>query len=112
MWHDYSDSEFDKHLDGAKNFGLPGMQMEHPTDKSKVLGNKDSALPLSPYEGWKGKTLSPVEFAKVTDILAACNFSEKTHLLTTLATSEAGLVDDEVRRVACGSTIGHETTEG
>lgn len=88
------------------------MQMEHPTDKSKVLGNKDSALPLSPYEGWKGKTLSPVEFAKVTDILAACNLSEKTPLLTTLATSEAGLVDDEVRRVACGSTIGHETTEG
>lgn len=86
--------------------------MEHPIDESKVLGNSASVLPLSPYEGWKGKTLSPVELAKVADILAACNFSKKTNLLTTLATSEAGLVDDEVRRVACGSTIGHETTEG
>lgn len=86
--------------------------MEQPTDKSRVLGDSASVLPLSPYKGWKGKTLSPVELAKVTDILAACNFSDKTHLMTTLATSEAGLVDDEVRRVACGSTIGHETTEG
>lgn len=86
--------------------------MEHPMDESKVLGDSASVLPLSPYRGWKGKKLSPVELAKVADILAACNFSDKTHLLTTLATSEAGLVDDEVRRVACGSTIGHETTEG
>lgn len=85
--------------------------MDHPIDKTKVLGESASVLSLSPYEGWKGKTLSRVEFAKVTDILAACNSAEKTLLLTTLATSEAGLVDDEVRRVACGSTIGHEMTE-
>ncbi|MCJ1347376.1 hypothetical protein MMC31_005600 [Peltigera leucophlebia] len=82
--------------------------MEHPTDKVKVLGDSASVLPLSPYEGWKGKTLSPVEFAKVTDILAACNFSEKTHLLTTLATSEAGLVDDEVRRLAWPLLLGFD----
>lgn len=80
--------------------------MEHPIDESKVLGD------IASVSRWKGKTLSPVELAKVADILAACNFSEKTHLLTTLATSEAGLVDDEVRRVACGSTTGHQITEG
>lgn len=86
--------------------------MEHPIDESKILRDSASVLPLSPYEGWKGKALSPVELAKVADILAACNFSKKTHLLTTLATTEAGLVDDEVRRVACGSTIGHDINEG
>lgn len=86
--------------------------MENPIDESKVLGDIASVSPLSPYVGWKGKTLSPVELAKVADILAACNFSEKTHLLTTLATSKAGLVDDEVRRVACGSMTDHENTGG
>lgn len=86
--------------------------MENPIDESKVLGDIASVSPLSPYVGWKGKKLSPAESAKVADILAACNFSEKTHLLTTLATSKAGLVDDEVRRIACGSTTGHEIAEG
>lgn len=86
--------------------------MENPIDESRVLGDIASVSPLPPYVGRKGKTLSPVESAKVADILGACKFSEKTHLLTTLATSEAGLVDDEVRRVACGSTTGQEITEG
>ena len=90
--------------------------MEHLIDEGnlsnlKYAGHEEASVSLErPLEGWHGRRLSSAERAKVIDILAACKLAEKTHLLTTLATSEAGLVDDEVRRVACGFMTGDETT--
>lgn len=56
-----------------------------------------------PYEGWRGKRLSPAGCTKVSRILAACKEARDGDHLGTLATSKDGLVDDEVRRVACTS---------
>ena len=44
---------------------------------------------------------------KVTRILNACRAPPDTKLLATLATSPAGLVDDEVRRLACMYAAGY-----
>lgn len=61
------------------------------------------ASPESPFEAWRGKSLSPAKYAKGIDIIQACQSIQATDQLATLATSPAGLVDDEVRRIACTS---------
>jgi len=61
-----------------------------------------SQLPLS--ASWRSEPLSATERAKVRDILEACR---DHHLiaLRDLATSEGGLVEDEIRRTACTQAI-------
>jgi len=56
-----------------------------------------------PYDGWRGKRLSPAGCTKVSRILVACKEACEGDHLGTLATLNDGLVDDEVRRVACTS---------
>ena len=67
-------------------------------------GVDESLLSFSsglPFEGWQGRSLSPSQCSKVTDIVAACKSPGKIDLLTRFATSTDGLVDDEVRFLVC-----------
>ena len=73
-------------------------------DSSKLdLRNKHTSSTDRPYDGWRGKRLSPAACNKVSHIVDACREGCKGDHLGTLATSTDGLVDDEVRRIACMS---------
>ncbi len=69
------------------------------------LHNEHTSTTDRPYDGWRGKPLSPAACTKVSYILAACKEGSVDDHLGTLATSADGLVDDEVRRVACTSMV-------
>lgn len=56
-----------------------------------------------PVATWQGRPLSHAECTKVASIATACESIQPIERLTALATSRAGLVDDEVRRLACES---------
>ena len=61
----------------------------------------------APFDGWKGGSLTQEACTKVNRILAVCNGKQDLGSLVALATSAGGLVDDEVRRVACTSLRKH-----
>ena len=65
------------------------------------LHNKHISTTDRPYDEWRGKPLLPAACTKVSHILAACKQGCVDDHLGILATSADGLVDDEVRRVAC-----------
>lgn len=50
---------------------------------------------------WPSRELPLAERSKVKQILAACKEPCDVDLLVSLASTTGGLVDDEVRRVAC-----------
>ncbi|KAK0276048.1 GTPase-activating protein gyp8 [Friedmanniomyces endolithicus] len=66
------------------------------------MSSSTSQLPLS--ASWRSEPLSATEQAKVRNILKACR---DRHLvaLRDLATSEGGLIEDEIRRTACTQAI-------
>ena len=67
---------------------------------------KDAIPPKGrPFDEWKGKPLTQEACIKVNRILTACGKQRDLRSLVALATSAGGLVDDEVRRVACMSMI-------
>ena len=68
------------------------------TEKSNVLDQ--SIPPLS--AAWRPEPLSPDELRKVHKILQACK-DRDLEALRMHATSPGGLVEDEVRRLACMS---------
>jgi len=53
---------------------------------------------------WRPKPLSAVETDKVMQILQACR-DRDLEALSALATSEHGLIEDEIRRTACESPL-------
>lgn len=68
-------------------------------------GHDGTALTSSepPWAPCQARSLSPAECTKVATIMTACESARPIDLLSELATSNAGLVDDEVRRLACES---------
>ena len=56
------------------------------------------------HDGWYGNAPPPAARIKVLGILAACKESCNGDHLRKLATATDGLINDEVRRVACTST--------
>lgn len=60
-----------------------------------------SSAPRLPLNGMPSNPLHLTASPKALQILQACTDSADTHKLATLATSKSGLVDDEVRRLAC-----------
>ena len=74
------------------------------------LRNEHISSTDRPYDGWRGNRLSPAACTKVLLILDACREGCKGDHLGTLAASTDGLIDDEVRRVACTSMAGLEDT--
>ena len=78
-----------------------GDQDEHV--KSIVPLKQDVELYGVPYQNWQGKPLlSRADCTKVLCIRDACKAGNR-HLISLLATSSDGLIDDEVRREACTS---------
>jgi hypothetical protein len=61
-------------------------------------------------EGRSGRSLDPLQRAKVIEILSCCHDRGKNVELALLATSTSGLVDDEVRRLACMFATSHLKT--
>jgi len=55
------------------------------------------------YEEWKGEPSTQEDCTKVDRVLAACKATPDWNSIVALATSTGGLVNDEVRRVACTS---------
>ena len=73
-------------------------------DTSKLnLRNEHTSSTDRPYDGWGGKRLSSAACGKISHSLHACREGCEGDHLGTLATSTDGLVDDEVRRIACTS---------
>ena len=74
-------------------------------DKEGIAAGADDEPPATwrgkPYGHWRGKLLTRQECSKVADIVTACKDARDVRLLATYATSPHGLVDDEVRRMAC-----------
>lgn len=87
--------------------GLEDEDVAVESVKNDLRNEAASSSDLS-YDGWRGKRLSPAACTKVSHILVACNEACEGDPLGTLATSKDGLVDDEVRRVACTSTANLE----
>lgn len=56
-----------------------------------------------PFAHWQGRLLTHEECSKVKEIVAACEDAHGMRLLVKYATSPHGLVDDQVRRIACMS---------
>lgn len=57
-----------------------------------------SGQPVS--NSWRDEPLTSAESSKVTDILQACKNGDREQLAA-LATSSGGLIEDQVRRIAC-----------
>lgn len=79
-----------------------------PSDRNQINqhGGASSGASASsgrPFAARQGRSLSTTECAKVASIWTACESTRPIGLLTTMATSNAGLVNDEVRRLACES---------
>lgn len=68
-----------------------------------ATGNQPSLPPLS--ASWRREQLSQSERDKAFEILKACG-DRDLDKLRDLATSEGGLVEDEIRRTACMHTAG------
>ena len=71
-----------------------------------------SASSEPPLAACQGRSWSAAECTKVATILTACESSRPIDLLTSMATSRAGLVDDEVRRLACESMTTMDSLRG
>ena len=60
-----------------------------------------SSAPRQPFNGMPSNPLHLAASPKALQILQACTGSADSDRLATLAASKSGLVDDEVRRLAC-----------
>lgn len=73
--------------------------------EDEIATGADDEFPAAPrarpLAHWQGKLLSQEECSKVGKIVAACEDTRDVRLLATYATSPHGLVDDQVRRIAC-----------
>lgn len=63
--------------------------------------SRSHSSPTHPYETWQGRGLSAVEIEKLHLIIDACEGPGDHETLIALATSRNGLIDDEVRQIAC-----------
>ena len=73
----------------------------------------DDPLPSDPpndtsFRPYQGKDLSPVRREKVNQIIDACRESGSPQRLIALATSSGGLINDDLRRIACRLTARHQ----
>lgn len=74
------------------------------TDHANHAGDRIAFASSGPsFATWQSRSLSHAECTKVASIATACESTQPIERLTALATSRAGLVDDEVRRMACES---------
>jgi hypothetical protein len=65
------------------------------------VGEIDHAESTARFSSQPCENDSPTRRAKVTQILACCQGWGKRDQLASLATATSGLVNDEVRRLAC-----------
>ena len=77
----------------------------HYEDTRELSGQHDSTTSaLSPAKQCHDRDLQEINMSHEVDcILAACKEPHNLDLLITLATSTGGLINDEVRKVACKS---------
>ena len=76
---------------------------------SMTMLSEDKSPSRHPLDSWKGKALTQEACMKVNQILAACGGEgQDLSSLVALATAPGGLVDDEVRRIACMSIMGRQ----
>ena len=69
-------------------------------DKRELSNHFDSSTLMQSQDKDPGKTYVSHQ---VNQILAACQKPPDLHLLIKLATSTGGLINDEVRKIACRS---------
>ena len=69
-------------------------------DKRELSNHPDSSTLMQSQDRHLGKTYVSHQ---VNQILAACQKPPDLHLLIKLATSPNGLINDEVRKIACKS---------
>ena len=69
-------------------------------DKRELSNHFDSSTLMQSQDRDPGKTYVSHQ---VNQILAACHKPPDLHLLIKLATSTRGLINDEVRKIACKS---------
>ena len=79
--------------DGDKERILAGV-----STKSLSSGNAPNS---NTFRQWQGKSLSPAEYEKAINIVNVCHEDQDIEILIALASSQYGLVNDEVRRKAC-----------
>lgn len=79
--------------DGDKDRILAGVS-------TKSLSSVNAPKPTT-FRQWQGKALSPAEYEKAINIVDVCDEDQDIGILIALASSQYGLVNDEVRRKAC-----------
>ena len=82
----------------------------HAATLHMAHGAKEEPATLTkraPLDGWDGGLFTQEARTKVNRILAVCKGKPDLPSLVASATSAGGLVDDEVRRVACTSLRKH-----
>lgn len=82
-------------------FHLTSFKMGPFEGVTAQAGEIDHAEPNAGFLSRSFKNYSPTRSDKVTQILACCQGRGKRDQLARLATATSGLVDDEVRRLAC-----------
>lgn len=85
-------------IDSGGTVNSPGRDDDDTANLKDARGGQPSCSPLQ--TSWRQDPLSETERNKVHQILEACRDYDYSSLAA-LATSEGGLVEDEVRRVAC-----------
>ena len=80
-----ADSDKDRTLAGVSTSSLSPVNASKPTT----------------FQQWQGKAPSPAEYEKAIKIVDVCNEDQDVGTLIALASSQYGLVNDEVRRKAC-----------
>ena len=81
-------------MGSLEGLSMQAAALDHHTENH--AGSAGCAL-----DGWQRRSWTSAQRTKVKEILACCHDREKNNHLTQLATSARGLVDDEVRRLAC-----------
>lgn len=82
----------------VKGAVVHGAELDHHEQGNASFSGRE-------LEGWHLPSLTPAQRTKVMKILACCHGREKKDQLALLATSTGGLIDDEVRRLACMCVI-------
>lgn len=66
-----------------------------------AAADRDAPSSGQPFSSsWRDEPLTPAELSKVTKILRACENNDRPQLVA-LATTSGGLIEDNVRRIAC-----------
>ena len=88
--------------DGDKAIDAQNVVPKEPVENSPGDG-VPATWRAKPFAHWQGRLLTQEECSKVEEIVAACEDGHDMRLLVKYATSPHGLVDDQVRRIACMS---------